>query len=180
MITFFKAALRNIRQTGSIVESSAYLTDKMTDILDFRKPLKIVEVGAGTGKMTRSLLKKMCGQSSLTSFEIDAMLFNRLRENGDRRLKAIHADVALLGNHCQAQSADYIISGLPLTNIPAGKKKLILDACSQVLIPGGYFIQFQYSRNDFRLLEQIFAKVDLGFTLLNLPPAFIYYAQKAS
>ena len=178
MVTFIKAAFKNIGQTGSVMESSPFLSKKMIDNVDFNKPLHIVELGAGTGSITRYLLEKMNEQSTLTSYEINPELFNKLRENTDKRLTMINADASLLRDHSGSQSIDYIISGLPLANIPKKKKTSILDACHYVLKSGGYYIQFQYSLNDFRLIKQIFAKVDSCFTLLNLPPAFIYYAQK--
>jgi phospholipid N-methyltransferase len=178
MMTFLRAGLKNIGQTGSIVESSSYLSDKMIRTVDFNKKLQIVELGAGTGSITKRLLKKMNTQSVLTAFEIDRYLFNKLQQNSDNRLKEINADVCDIGQYCASQSVDYIISGLPLANIPAIKKQSILDSCFRVLKPGGWYIQFQYSLNDFRLLKQIFSTVDSCFTLYNLPPAFIYYAKK--
>ena len=179
MVAFFKAALRNIRQTGSIVESSGYLSEKIIRTIDFKKELQIVELGAGTGNITKRLLQKMNHHSALTAFEINPCLFNKLQEKRDQRLKAINADVSFIDNYCTHQSADYIISGLPLANISAKKKRSILDACHHILKPGGSYIQFQYSYNDFKLLKQIFARADSCFTLRNLPPAFIYHAKKA-
>jgi phosphatidylethanolamine/phosphatidyl-N-methylethanolamine N-methyltransferase len=178
MISFLKAAFKNIEQTGSIMESSPFLTEKMIESMDFEKPLNIVELGAGTGSITKRLLRKMNGQSTLTSFEIDPELFSKLSEHKDSRLKEVNADASLLESHFNNQSIDYIISGLPLANIPQTKKASILKACYNVLKPGGYYIQFQYSLNDFGLLKRMFNKVDSGFTLLNLPPAFVYHAQK--
>ena len=178
MITFIKAAFKNIGQTGSVMESSGYLSAKMIDTMDFEKPLHIVELGAGTGSITKRLLEKMNDQSTLTSYEIDPELFEKLKKNNDKRLIEVNADASLLRDHFKSQSVDYIISGLPLANIPERKKASILDACHHVLKSGGYYIQFQYSLNDFRLLKRMFAKVDSCFTLRNLPPAFIYYAQK--
>lgn len=178
MITFIKEAFKNIGQTGSVMESSAYLSAKMIDTIDFSKPLHIVELGAGTGSITKRLLEKMNDQSTLTSYEINPELFNELCKNNDKRLTVKNADASQLGDHSKSQSIDYIISGLPLANIPKKKKTSILDACHYVLKSGGYYIQFQYSLNDFKLLKRIFAKVDSCFTLRNLPPAFIYYAQK--
>ena len=57
MIAFFKAELKNISQTGSIVESSVYLSEKIIRTMDFKKKLQIVELGAGTGNITKRLLQ---------------------------------------------------------------------------------------------------------------------------
>jgi phospholipid N-methyltransferase len=178
MLAFLKAALKNIKQTGSILESSGYLSHKMIQTMDFENKLHIVELGAGTGAITKLLLRKMNEGSSLTAFEINPSLFTKLQQNTDNRLKGVNDDVCCIDEYCEPQSVDYIVSGLPLANIPAKKKLSILSACYTVLKPGGSYIQFQYSTNDFKLLSQLFSRVDSSFTIRNLPPAFIYYAHK--
>lgn len=178
MFTFFKAAVSNIQQTGSVVESSPYLSNRMTSIIDFNKPVHIVELGAGTGRITRHLLAKMGRYSRLTTFEINTALFNRLEGIKDKRLTKINDNVLCLPKYVQEQSVDYIISGLPLANISVAQKTSILYACKGVLKPNGYYIQFQYSLRDIGLLKRQFLSVSCGFTLLNIPPAFVYYAQK--
>lgn len=178
MYTFLKAAWRNIRQTGSVVESSPALTARMTDIIQFQKPLSIVELGAGTGVMTRHLLGRMSPASTLASFEINPELFRILSAVKDQRASHHNADVLGLAAYVPDESADYILSGIPLANLDAPTKSALLERCHQALKPGGFFIQFQYSLKDIAAIRQRFPAVCYGFTLLNIPPAFIYYAQK--
>lgn len=179
MIAFAKEAFRNIRQTGSIMESSVYLSRKMISIIDFKRNIHIVELGAGTGSITKVILNNMNRQSRITSFEINENLYDRQGCNiSDRRLTRINDDVGNIGNYLEKESIDYIISALPLAVIPPRQKLKTLKECNKVLKCGGYYVQFQYSKNDLKLLKKNFSSVDLGFTLFNLPPAFIYYAAK--
>ncbi|WP_170878488.1 class I SAM-dependent methyltransferase [Daejeonella lutea] len=178
MKTFLKEALKNIRQTGSVIESSAHLSDMMLNDIAFGKNLHFVELGAGTGAMTRSLLNKMSPCSRLTSFEINPQLFDKLNKFNDARLVNVNDTATRLSDYVSDQSVDYIISGLPLANIRVSEKTGILDACIRILKPYGSYIQFQYSLNDFRLLKRTFADVNCDFTLRNFPPAFVYYARK--
>lgn len=178
MFTFLKAAIGNLSQAGSLVESSPYLSRRMTHIINFRKPIRVVELGAGTGSITRHLLSCMNKDSSIISFEINPRLFGKLSALKDQRLTPVNDNVLALDRYLPHQSVDYILSGLPLANMDRNQKLKILQACSRMLKPGGYYIQFQYSLNDIRLLKQEFRAVSCGFTLLNLPPAFVYYAKK--
>lgn len=177
MFTFLKAAFGNIQQTGSVIESSSHLSKRMTRIINFKKTVHIVELGAGTGSITRHILSKMSRHSRLTTFEINPTLFDRLEKFHDERLTTINDDVLFLPKYISDRSVDYIISGLPLANIAAKQKSSILHACKRVLKPNGYYIQFQYSLNDISLLKRQFFSVSCGFALLNIPPAFVYYAK---
>jgi phospholipid N-methyltransferase len=178
MKIFLKEAIKNIRQTGSVIESSAYLSEMMLNDISFNKNLNIVELGAGTGNMTRTLLNKMSLCSKLTSFEINPQLFDKLSNFADHRLININDTATRLSEYVCDQSVDYIISGLPLANIDQEEKAGILDACMRILKPYGSYIQFQYSLNDFGLLKSRFAYVNCDFTLRNFPPAFVYHARK--
>ncbi len=178
MKTFLEEAIKNIRQTGSVVESSAHLSEMMLNDISFGKNLHIVELGAGTGTMTRSLLTRMSPCSKLTSFEINPKLFHKLNTFDDDRLFNVNDTATRLSEYVMDQSVDYIVSGLPLANINATEKSGILDACMRILKPYGSYIQFQYSLNDLRLLKKTFTYVNCDFTLRNFPPAFVYYARK--
>ena len=178
MKIFLKEAIKNIRQTGSVIESSAHLSKMMLNDIAFGKSLHIVELGAGTGNMTRSLLNKMSPCSKLTSFEINPQLFDKLNKFDDDRLVNVNDTATKLSDYLQEQSVDYIVSGLPLANINVTEKTGILDACLRILKPYGSYIQFQYSLNDLGLLKRTFAYVNCDFTLRNFPPAFVYYARK--
>ncbi len=178
MYTFFRAAWQNIRQTGSVMESSPVLTKRMTNIIQFQKSLSIVELGAGTGVMTKRILEKMSPASTLTSFEINPVLYRQLTAVQDQRASHLNADVLRLPSYVPNDSADYILSGIPLANLDAGTKTQLLERCYEALKPGGFFIQFQYSLKDISAIRQRFPAVNYGFTLFNIPPAFIYYAQK--
>ena len=174
-----KEAFKNMRQTGSIVESSPFLIRKMLHKIDFSRDLHVVELGAGNGCVTKSLLLRLNHQSRLTSFEINQTLFDKVtRRISDPRFTCINDNVENLLAHIEHESVDYIVSALPLANIDTQPKNRILDSCYKALKPNGRYTQFQYSAADLGLIKRKFPKFDCGFTLLNIPPALIYYAAK--
>ena len=62
-------------------------------------------------------------------------------------------------------------------SIPENIKYNILDSTMKILTKDGVFIQYQYSLNAKKLLKSKFEKVNVDFTALNLPPAFIYHCR---
>lgn len=141
-------------------------------------PLTIVEFGAGTGVVTKSLLKEMNSESKLLSFEINSQFIKELQKIDDERLQIIHDGAENLQNHLDGKQADIIISTLPLAMLDKDLTKDILSEVKKNLCNGGKYIQIQYSLFSKKLLEQELGAVNVDFQLLNLPPTFIYQFQK--
>lgn len=174
---FFSAFLKESKNIGSITPSSKYLVKKMIEPIDFSNVKCIVEFGTGTGIITVELLKKMPADAVLLAFEINAEFCEKLRDIKDPRLKIICDTAENLEDYLfknNIQKADYIVSSLPLAIIPKSSVKNILKVVIKVLKPEGAFIQFQYSLNAYKKLRDTFKNVDLTFTPMNIPPAFIF------
>ncbi|MFH0929815.1 MAG: hypothetical protein V1814_01015 [Candidatus Moraniibacteriota bacterium] len=56
--TFLKAFIKNPLRTGSIIQSSPILADKMLEKIDFRNAKCIVELGSGSGIITKKNIEK--------------------------------------------------------------------------------------------------------------------------
>ncbi|MGK0436395.1 MAG: phospholipid N-methyltransferase [Flavobacteriales bacterium] len=63
---------------------------------------------------------------------------------------------------------------MPLTVFPKELKESILKSAVENLSKNGQYIQFQYSLNAHKLLKEKFNSVKLAFSLINMPPAFVY------
>ena len=174
---FFKEGIKNISEVGAIFISSKFLLKKMLKPIDFSGKKVIVEFGAGSGNMTRMLLDKMDDDSILYSFEINPVFISKLEKIDDPRLILINDSVEQVSNYVKMQEADCVISGLPLANFSKESKKNILKEVGKILKPGQLFVQFQYSLTDKKLLEQFFKTIGLQFTLINIPPAFVYFCR---
>ena len=175
---FFKAFFTSRKVTGSVVPSSRFLTKKMLETVDFKSARCIIELGPGTGVFTREILDQMSNECHLFVFELNEIFVNNLNESiTDDRVHIIldsaeHMDYHLHKNGFQ--EVDYIISSLPLTTIPLEIREAILSASYNSLKKGGEFIQFQYSLHQKKNLRKLFKQVDVSYTPLNFPPAFIY------
>jgi phospholipid N-methyltransferase len=174
---FFSEFLKQGKNIGSITPSSKYLVKKMVEPIDFFGVKCIVEFGAGTGIITMELLNKMPVDALLLAFEINKEFCEKLNEIKDPRLKIISDTAENLENYLMENNilkVDYVVSSLPFTMIPNPVVRNILKVVTKVLKPTGTFIQYQYSLNAYKKLRDKFKNVDLTFTPMNIPPAFIF------
>lgn len=177
-LTFISNAFKSMKTTGAFFKSSKYLINKMLEPIDFSKVKVVVELGTGMGSITREILKRMPEDAVLYAFEINQHFIDETSKIKDSRLKLLPHSAELIDQYVTPGTADVVFSGLPLAIIPLKIKTTILEQSRKVLKPDGYYIQFQYSLMDRRFVKSIFHKTGLKFTLLNMPPAFVYVGRK--
>lgn len=119
--------------------------------------------------------------AKLLAFEINPTFIEELKQINDNRLILINDSAEKIEYYLNENgytSADYIVSSLPFAMIPDTVVHSILTNADNALSENGKYIQFQYSLNAKKKLEGYFSEVSINFTLLNLPPAFIYVCKK--
>jgi phosphatidylethanolamine/phosphatidyl-N-methylethanolamine N-methyltransferase len=173
---FLKEAIKDIKTTGSITGSSKFLIKNLLEHVCFEDAQVVVEFGAGSGVITSEILDCLPKDGKLLAFELNKTFCEHLKHMAEPRLQVLNDDVTHLLNYVAPQKVDAIISALPLLNMPDAVKRQILRVSREALKPGGKFIQYQYSLADHSLIKEYFNKVELDFTFLNVPPAFIYVA----
>jgi phospholipid N-methyltransferase len=110
--------------------------------------------------------------------ELNDTFFEALRKKIDHKnVHLKHGSATEISNYLKElglEKADLIISSLPLAVIPSEIRQLILSEVKTHLNNQGQFVQFQYSLQSRRALKKIFSSVELNYTPLNFPPAFVY------
>jgi phospholipid N-methyltransferase len=76
--------------------------------------------------------------------------------------------------------ADYIISGIPFSTIPAPLRERILRKTRDVLEPQGAFLVYQFSTRVLQDLKKVFGYVGRRFEPLNVLPAHLFICQPAT
>ena len=163
---FTRQFLRHPRQLGTVVESGRRLARRMAEEIDGSS--RVIELGPGTGAVTREILKRLPEDGRLTCFEINAEFCRCLREIHDSRLEVIEGDAAQCERY--VDEADCIVSGLPLALFGRREKERILELCERC----GKYVQLQYTPVLGKEIRRHFADVRLKFVPLNLPPAIVY------
>src|SRR5689334_10061294 len=89
---FFRECRRHFTTTGAILPSSRFLARALVRPLrGVRTPCRILEVGPGTGSVTREIARRMLPDDRLDAVEINehfvSLLQQRLREDKAFRLR---------------------------------------------------------------------------------------------
>ncbi|SDR66373.1 Phospholipid N-methyltransferase [Polaribacter sp. KT25b] len=181
-IKFLKEAVKNIKTLGTVTPSSRFLSKRMLREINFSNADVIVELGPGTGAITKYILDNLSPKAILICFEINDNFYQQLHKLEHPQLIILKASAEKIVDELkklQIHQVNYIISSLPLTIIPDEISSEILERSFEVLEENGNFIQYQYSLSYFRKLKNVYKEsISLEFEPLNIPPAFIYRCKK--
>ena len=175
---FLAIAIENLKTTGAVWESSNFLIKKMVEPIELSKKSLIVELGTGNGCVTREILKNMSEDAQLHAFEINPLFYKQTAAIGDHRLSVRQDSAEHIDQFFPKNSVDVVFSSLPLALIPTTIKDRIIQQVYTCLKQGGMFVQYQYTLKDRKTIKALFSEMNLRFTLLNLPPAFVYVCKK--
>lgn len=181
-LAFLEQFIRHPRQVASIVPSSRFLERRVAGCLGPGAGV-FVELGPGTGGITRAILERIPAESRLIAVELNPILAGRVARIADPRL-VVHCGSAedlpeILREH-RCEQADAVVSGLPFSTIGRRRAKRILDAVSRSLTPDGEFIAYHIRGTLERLAGSRFEAVEASTEWLSLPPMRIYRWRKAA
>ena len=170
--------LKHPRRIGAVAPSGKHLSAEMMTPIDFASAKVIVEYGPGTGSFTRELIARRRPDTALILIEQNKSFCDRLWASygGLPNFCLVHGSAGSAGRcleACGVHSADYIVSGLPFTSLPAADSDRILNAAKPVLGQDGTFITFQYSLVKKKFFEAYFQITDCRRVVKNLPPAYV-------
>ena len=182
-LLFLGKFLRHGTKIASLAPSSPWLSRTTVANVDWQKAGVIVELGAGTGPITRVLAEKARPDCRVLVLEWDADFAKILRERyshlpnfdvveGDcRDLAQILADRGI-------EQVDYIISGLPVPSFPKDLQRDLFRVVRRVLKPEGSYNQItEMPLVYWGLYRRFFDDVEFHFQPLNFPPAGAYYCR---
>jgi phosphatidylethanolamine/phosphatidyl-N-methylethanolamine N-methyltransferase len=146
---FLKRWLRRPLAVGAVVPSGRWLTDRMArTAVGMMKglPGHVIELGAGTGQVTKALLAAGIPTARLALVERDPEMaaFLRRHFSGPR---IIEGDAARLPQLLATQGIEQVaavVSSLPLLSLPAEVVDGIVRGVFDALPRGGAMVQFTY------------------------------------
>lgn len=191
---FALEAMADFRTVGAVAPSSRYLTQAMLRPLPLARARVVVELGPGTGSMTRALLDLIPFDATLLAFEINSRFSWYLKSTiSDSRLVVIDASAEKLQNevrHRGYERADAVVSSLALGLMAEEPRHTFLAQVGSFLDDAGIYTQYQYFQRlqikngqlkKFRLahlLHRYFSSVEQRIIWRNLPPAFVFVCRK--
>ncbi|KQZ55852.1 hypothetical protein ASD53_13410 [Lysobacter sp. Root559] len=185
--TFFRQWLKNPLRTAAVAPSSPELAAAMIAELpdDARR---VIELGGGTGAITRALLAAGIADHDLLVLELNEELHAHLHLRFPQ-VRVLLGDAGSLPELARANGyldegpADAIVSGLGLLTMPQPLQLSLLAAAFECLRADGVFVQFTYGPAA-PVADSVMRELDLHvhrgeFVLRNVPPATVYvYTRK--
>ena len=178
---FFKGFVKHPGMVGSVIPSSAALVNKVLAPVDWSRVKLFVEYGPGVGTFTLPILDRLPADATLIAIDLNPDFADFLRrEVRDPRLRVVRGSAAdvrrIMGDLGHAQ-ADYILSGLPFSTLPAGVGDRIAAETAAALKPDGAFLVYQVSGKVGEFLAPHFPRIDRGFEWWNIPPMKLFWAR---
>lgn len=177
-VIFFKSLLKSPLKTGAFFPSSKHLAISIANFVSIPKEDEyIIELGAGTGRVTEAILLRGVPESQLVVFEMQPSLVKFLRKKFPNTI-VIEGNAAdmeiLLPNHIVGKVST-VVSGIPMVNLRFHEQQAIVKSCQNIMQSDGALLQFTYRPGSplpsSRLgLRQRY----LGHVFMNMPPAAIW------
>lgn len=178
---FARNFFRHPLMLGSIVPSSRFLIRELLKPVDWEQARVVVEYGPGVGVITAEVLRRMRPDAMLIAIETNPAFVTFLRDSiQDERLHVVQASAEAVDEILQRygqSNANYVISGIPFSTIPAAVRERILRKTCAALEPGGSFLVYQFSSRVLEDLQRIFRYVRRQFEPLNVLPAHLFFCQ---
>ncbi len=135
--------LRKPLQIAAVCPSSDHLADAFARLVDLRRRGAVLELGGGTGSLTRGLLRAGCPPERLLVLEREPSLAALLRRDFPD-IGVIEGDATRIDEHLAERGVDElatVVSSLPIKWFPKSAQRAIVLECLRRLGPGGRFLQ---------------------------------------
>jgi phosphatidylethanolamine/phosphatidyl-N-methylethanolamine N-methyltransferase len=143
---FFRSLLAAPSATGAVAPSGRALARAMAAAVGGATDGLVIELGPGTGPVTRALLEGGVEQERLILVEFDPRFCRMLAERF-RPARIIQGDAYDLPGVLQdfaGQPITAFVSSLPLLNQPPHRREKLIDDAFALMGPEGLFVQFTY------------------------------------
>lgn len=181
-IRFFKGWQRDKLGVGALLPTSSVTARRMADVIDPSSGLPVLELGAGTGVITKAILERGVRPRDLVSIEYAPHFCDILRErfaevdvrNGD----VFELDTVLADRH--DQMFDSVISAVPMLSFPLERRIDLMKNLLGRLPPGRPVIQITHGPlSPLPAMPELYTIAHFDFVVRNLPPAQLWLYRSA-
>jgi phospholipid N-methyltransferase len=182
---FLGKFLRQGTAIASVAPSSRWLAQTTLRNIDWDRATALVELGAGTGPITRAIAQAARPECRVIVIERDPDFARLLRQRfgGWANFDIVEGDVRNLAPILakrRIERVDHIISGLPVPSFPRQLQRDLFKAVGTVLRPEGTYNQItEIPWVYWRFYRRYFEEVRFAFEPRNLPPAGAYFCRGA-
>lgn len=182
-IQFLQAFLKNPSKVGSIAPSSTELALKMLEGITPDENNIVLELGVGTGAITKYLQKIVPDEKSYLGIELDRNLVKSLKIKFPEMqiVRGNACDLEKIHKKSELGKVGYIISCLPFVSIPNDVGEKILLQIDKFMQKGCTFRTLQYAHGFYfpsaiklrEFMRDRYGKSQKSpLVVKNVPPAF--------
>ncbi|MFN4204914.1 MAG: phospholipid N-methyltransferase PmtA [Agrobacterium albertimagni] len=181
-IRFFKGMMQGPKLVGAIVPTSSVTAKRMASVIEPKSGLPVLELGPGTGVITKQILARGVPADKIVSVEYSENFYRRLVEDY-AGVNFIHGDAFdlknILGDFAD-KTFDCVISAVPMLSFPMEARIQLLEDLLSRIPEGRPVVQITYGP-----VSPIIAKPDryhiqhFDFVVRNIPPAQLWIYRKA-
>ncbi len=172
---FLKTWAGDPKTTGSIIPTGSKLATSMASIIRPENDLPVLELGPGTGAITRAILERGVLAENLDALEYSTVFLDKL-EDAFPGVNFIHGDAFDLdANLEKGKVFDTVVSALPLLNFPQEARLGLIESLLDRLPTGRPVVQFSYGAISPVLANRGTFKVKHHeWVMRNVPPARVW------
>ena len=139
---FFALWLQRPLRIAAAKPSGARLADAVARCIDLTRPGPVLELGAGTGSLTRGLVRAGCRPERIVALESEPALVAVLRRDFPA-VTVIEGDATRIGDYFAGSVERFaaVVSSLPIKWFSVEAQYAVVRPCLDLLGPGGRFFQ---------------------------------------
>ncbi|MCR4267496.1 phospholipid N-methyltransferase PmtA [Nitratireductor sp. ZSWI3] len=181
-LRFFRGWIDQPKAVGSIIPTSSITARRMASVIDTRSGLPVLEVGPGTGVITKAILAHGVKPENLYAVEYSADFVKHLRAcyPGVNVIEGDAFDLDGTLGEGAPELFDSVISGVPLLNFPVAARVGYLESLLRRIPEGRPVVQLTYGpkspippgRGDYTVEH-------FDFIIRNIPPTRLWVYRRA-
>lgn len=176
-IRFFKGWMDGPKAVGSIVPTSAVTSRRMASVIDTTSGLPVLELGPGTGVVTKAILERGVSPNKLVCVEYSDDFVSHVRRlfPGVNVIQGDAFDLDSTLGSLADQTFDCVVSGIPLLNFPMPERVALIEDLLGRIPAGRPVVQITYGpRSPVAPGRGNYVVEKLDFVVRNIPPAHLW------
>lgn len=181
-VQFFKGWQRDKKGVGAVIPTSIHTARRMASVVNPKSGLPVLELGAGTGVITKAILERGIKPRQLVSVEYSPHFYDGLTRRFpqvDFRWGDAFALDGVLGDRAGEQF-DCVVSAVPLLSFPMDRRVGLLEDLLARIPVGRPVIQITYGPlSPVIKMPDRYVVSHYDFVVRNIPPAQLWTYRRA-
>lgn len=182
-LRFFKGWMDNAKAVGAIIPTSSITARRMASVVDPAADSRVLELGPGTGVITRAILDRGVKPENLVSIEYSKEFVERLVCDfpGVNFVHGSAFDLETLVAPWNDRPFDSVVSAIPMLNFPLAERVRLIERLLDLMPAGRPVMQITYgAHSPIPAGRGSYAIERFDFIMRNIPPAHLWiYRRRA-